>query len=208
METTVPSILAGLGIAFAVGLSASGSATASTAAAPYLVSGGNNNNNNNEQMFYAMCPIVISGVLAIYGLIVGIIASQAMNEAKDSLSIVEGGRIFAAGLTVGWSCVASGDGLASFLSNYWYNSGGCSDEGNTIRCTKVVDPKEEALLVDPKEKAPLIDRSSNNNYQRHSTKRRLVGDAPIMNLRFIMSLVFLEAIGLYGLIVALIILSS
>jgi F0F1-type ATP synthase membrane subunit c/vacuolar-type H+-ATPase subunit K len=29
-----------------------------------------------------------------------------------------------------------------------------------------------------------------------------------MNLRFIMSLVFLEAIGLYGLIVALIILSS
>jgi F0F1-type ATP synthase membrane subunit c/vacuolar-type H+-ATPase subunit K len=204
METTVPSILAGLGIAFAVGMSASGSATASTFAVLYLYSGGDSN--DKEQMYYAMCPIVISGVLAIYGLIVGIIAGQAMNEAKESLSIGEGGRIFAAGLAVGLSCLASGDGLASILANYWYSNGGCGDEGNTIRCSKVDDPKEEALLGDPKEKAPLIDCSRNN--QRHAMKRRLVGDAPKMNLRFIMSLVFLEAIGLYGLIVALIILSS
>jgi F0F1-type ATP synthase membrane subunit c/vacuolar-type H+-ATPase subunit K len=195
METTVPSILAGLGIAFAVGMSASGSVTASTFAVLYLYSGGDSN--NREQMFYAMCPIVISGVLAIYGLIVGIIAGQAMNEAKESLSIGEGGRIFAAGLAVGLSCLASGDGLASILSNYWYSNGGCGDEGSTIRYSKVVDPKEEALLLD-----------RNNDNQRHATKRHLVGDAPKMTLRFLMSLVFLEAIGLYGLIVALIILSS
>jgi ATP synthase subunit C len=131
MESAVPSILAGLGIAFAVGMSASGSATATTAAARYFVS--RSYHKNKEQMILATCPIVVAGVLAIYGMIIGVMIGQGMNdkakEGSDSLTILDGGRFLAAGLSVGSACQSSGNVMYGYLTAYWFGD----DESNLCR---------------------------------------------------------------------------
>jgi F0F1-type ATP synthase membrane subunit c/vacuolar-type H+-ATPase subunit K len=211
MESTVPSILAGLGVAFAVGLSASGTANATQAAALYFVS--RKYHKNTEQMILATAPIVIAGVLAIYGMIIGVMISQEMNDtAKEgavSLTILDGGRFLAAGLSVGLACQSSGNGLYVFLMTYWYSD----DEANRS-CCRDGAKREEAQPVEQKEPLLLerVDNDNRRSHQQHNTlpKRHLLllGAAPELNVRFVLSLVFMEAIGLYGLIVALVVLGS
>lgn len=165
----MPSLFGALGIALAVGLSASGSASASAIAGQYLCKC------NNDSKLAGGAPIVISGVLAIYGLIIGVILANNMNGSADGLTIVEGGRFLAAGLTVGLSCLASGNNLAMFLINYWYS------EDNNVQ-----EGEEQKSLLTGKTKI-------------------LRGPSPKLDVKFLMTLCFVEAIGLYGLIAALIV---
>lgn len=59
-----------------------------------------------HKVFKGMIPIVMSGVLGIYGLLGGFVLSKKV--LQDPKVMENGARYLAAGLTLGLSCVASG----------------------------------------------------------------------------------------------------
>ena len=117
-------------------------------------------------------PIVQSGVLAIYGIVISVLLSSKMQQ-EDSAA---GYRNFSAGLSVGLACLASGLGMAGFIED------------------SIVAQQQQASTAHGADEGlhePLVRDNS----------PRFVLEKP--SPRFIMCLIFLEAIGLYGLIVAL-----
>ena len=169
---TTPYLLTGLGAAFAVSLSGLGSASASTMAASYAMA---------CKGLMSHVPIIISGVLGIYGLIIGAILAGVLT-GNGEIEIKQGCANLAAGLAVGLSCYASGMGLFSFLANSLYGD----DYMARHRQQKVSqdDGQLQALLT------------------KHDTTTPLREPYPV-TAKFVVMLVFLEALGLYGLIVAL-----
>ena len=124
----------------------------------------------------AWFPIIISGVLAICGCIISVVLSR--NIQKDDLLAKEGYQNLSAGLAVGLTCLASGMGMASFVDKYLQTGG---DSAELLLDT--ADPTSEM-------REGLVSSTRPN--------RRLV-----VSWGLLMVLVFIEAIGLYGLIVAL-----
>lgn len=173
--TIDPQLLTGLGAAMSIFLAAAGSAIATSHAGIYAVRG------NDKGLLVAFSPIVIAGVLAIYGIIVSVLL---VGKFKDDMTEVEGYRNLSAGLSVGLACCASGLGLASFMKQI--------NEHSTV----VVGQGTSNTNTSP-ETAPLMGRNNNNNGDSNNK---------VYTINFIsllLCLVFLEAIGLYGLIVAL-----
>lgn len=158
-----PELMTGLGAAAAMFFSALGSALASLQGGKYAM---------RSTGVLSFVPIVISGVLAIYGIIVAVLLSGKMGGGESA----DGYRNFSAGLSVGLACLASGLGMAGFLED--------SLSGNTATVSNVAD--------DDVIRAPLVRNNTNN--------ARMIEQPSI---RFLMCLCFIEAIGLYGLIVAL-----
>ena len=155
--------MTGLGAALSIFLSASGAASGSAASGTFALQ-------SSSTGFASFIPIVISGVLAIYGAIVGVILSHRMFDEK--LDASDGYRHLCSGLAVGLACLVSGSGIATFVSqNTWVVPQKRSDQ-------------EEALLSSKALPSPVMGA-------KFTIKMGLV-------------LVFLEAIGLYGLIVSLI----
>ena len=155
--------MTGLGAALSIFLSASGAASGSAASGTFALQ-------SSSTGFVSFIPIVISGVLAIYGAIVGVILSHRMFDEK--LDASDGYRHLCSGLAVGLACLVSGSGIATFVSqNTWVVPQKRSDQ-------------EEALLSSKALPSPVMGA-------KFTIKMGLV-------------LVFLEAIGLYGLIVGLI----
>jgi V-type H+-transporting ATPase proteolipid subunit len=158
-----PQLMTGLGAALSIFLSASGAASGSAASGTFALQ-------SSSTGFVSFIPIVISGVLAIYGAIVGVILSHRMFDEK--LDASDGYRHLCSGLAVGLACLVSGSGIATFVSqNTWVVPQKRSDQ-------------EEALLSSKALPSPVMGA-------KFTIKMGLV-------------LVFLEAIGLYGLIVGLI----
>ena len=158
-----PQIMTGLGAALSIFLSASGAASGSAASGTFALQ-------SSSTGFASFIPIVISGVLAIYGAIVGVILSYRMFDEK--LDSSDGYRHLCSGLAVGLACLASGYGIATFVSQ------------NTWMVPQKRSGQEEALLSSKALPSPVMGA-------KFTIKMGLV-------------LVFLEAIGLYGLIVGLI----
>jgi len=126
----------------------------------------------------SFAPIMSSGVLAIYGIIVSVLLSEKIQA--DTLDAAGGYRNFSAGLSVGLASLASGMGLAGFFED--------SLPANTT--LQVADSTSEI-------QEPFI---------RGSGGQRSVVEKP--SPRFLMCMIFLEAIGLYGLIVALVLIGK
>ena len=157
-----PQLLTGLGAVLSIFFSAVGTSLASIPAGLFLV--------KSQNGIAPFAPIVIAGVLAIYGTILAIILCGKMNNMD--LSEVDGCRHFTAGLAVGLACLASGYGMAEFLKK------------------NLVGTKEDQQSSDiPEHEQELLVRTRSG-----PTKP---------TIKFLMVLVFLEAIGLYGLIVGL-----
>ena len=160
-----PQLMTGLGAALSIFLSASGASLASIPASAYAV-----HPKATSNVFFAFAPIVISGVLAIYGAIIAVLLAHQMGSTSAStMTETDGYRHFASGLTVGLGCLASGMGLAGFL------------KANLTTDTSPTSGDEREPLMAP----------------------RMGGSPMIPTIRFLMVLTFLEAIGLYSLIVAL-----
>jgi len=157
-----PLFLSAVGCAASMFLSAAGSAYASSHSSVYAMRG------SGMQGFV---PIVISGVLAIYGIIVSIVMASSFS---DSMTQLEGYRNLAAGLSVGFACLASGFGMGTFIK-----------ELNLHHA-----PPSSSLSANGSESEPLIRQE-----RSHAT--------PVNFIYLCMCMTFLEAIGLYGLIVAL-----
>jgi len=165
-----PELMTGLGAAASIFFCSFGSALASVQSAKYAM-------RSTQGYFLSFAPIVISGVLAIYGIIVAVLLGGRIQDADTT----GGYKYFSAGLAVGLACLASGMGMAGFL------------EDSLLPCTSSSWTQVGTSTSDIQE--PLVPRNS------RSTTQMSVQQAPV---RFLMCLVFLEAIGLYGLIVALI----
>jgi V-type H+-transporting ATPase 16kDa proteolipid subunit len=168
---SAPEILTALGAAASVFLCSAGSALASIPAGVYAV---------KSTGYTSFAPIVISGVLAIYGLIVALLLSSKLGDAMDAGS---GYKNITAGLCVGLACLSSGIGIGRFLDK------SLKDAEYVV---PVVSTATNSVTV------PLME----GNADAASPKTVLA--AP--SIRFLMVLTYLEAIGLYGLIVALVLL--
>jgi ATP synthase proteolipid subunit len=177
--TPDPHLLTGLGAALAIALSCLGSATASSVAATYAM---------RTKGYMSHVPIVVAGVLGIYGII---IAALLVFKLEQSLDVVQGYRYLSAGLAVGLSCLASGGGMSNFLldSLYGYNSSGTRNFMGLSR-----RGAEEPLL----EQGPSSGTSPSMMIQTPQP----------VTLKFFLMLTFLEALGLYGLIVALLLIGK
>lgn len=98
-------LLTGLGAAASIFFCSAGAAVASAPAGVFAL---------RSSTIRAFIPIVISGVLAIYGIIVAVIlAVNLMNNHVMTES--DGYKHLAAGLAVGLACLASGFGIVSFV---------------------------------------------------------------------------------------------
>ena len=161
MSLASPQLLTGLGSAASIFFAATGSAIASAEGGIYAL---------RKKGPQAFVPIIISGVLAIYGIIISILLVGKLEGPKE-LTTVDGYRNLSAGLSVGLACLASGLGIARFLNHLNKAAAGSDEPAET--------PESE----------PLLARSGRPHKENF--------------IYLCMSLCFLEAIGLYGLIVGL-----
>ena len=178
---TNPELLTGLGAALAVFLASAGSSIASVPAGLFAMRAAHH---HGVRSFF---PIIIAGVLAIYGMIVAVILCLQLTNKSDSehpqqLTEADGYKNLSAGLAVGLACFVSGTGMANFVS--------MAGETTTTTIGRQRTDQTEPLL------GAIATAASNTQCGPPSPP------APTMN--FLMVLVFLEAIGLYGLVVALI----
>lgn len=155
-----PKLMTGLGAALSVFLASAGASLGTAPAGTFAL--------RSNAGIRSFCPIMISGVLAIYGTILAVILSHKIN---DDLDTTAGYKNFTAGLATGLACLASGHGLGSFISANLTGDELAAPEG-----------QQQSLLA--------------------GTPRR-VSAPPVPTVKFLLVLVFLEAIGLYGLIVGL-----
>ena len=123
--------------------------------------------------------VIISGVLAIYGIIVAAIIVNRLNNGAE-LTMVEGYMHMSAGLCVGLACLASGGALAGFVDRHMSTS------------IKLEAPARLRADAENEQTTPLLGTSSHQEPLWFETSSN-----------FLMVLVFIEAIGLYGLIAAL-----
>lgn len=121
----------------------------------------------------AFIPVVQAGVIALYGLLVSYLLLKKFN---DDLTIVEGVKCLSAGLSVGLASLASGWGMSVLLRQVGTNS------------TRNEAPAADGGTV-LNENTPLIATSA-------------LGDKEHLR-KIILSMIFLELIAFYGLIVAL-----
>jgi V-type H+-transporting ATPase proteolipid subunit len=154
-----PKLMTGLGAVLSLFLASTGAALGTVPAGTFAL-----RSNAGFRSFY---PIMIAGVLAIYGTILAVILS---NKINDDLDTTAGYKNFTAGLATGLACFASGNGLGGFIIT--------NLEGNEVTPTE----GQQSLLAG---------------------SQRRVSSPPVPTIKFLMVLVFLEAIGLYGLIVGL-----
>mmetsp|Transcript_33318 Transcript_33318/g.98265 ORF Transcript_33318/g.98265 Transcript_33318/m.98265 type:complete len:193 (-) Transcript_33318:191-769(-) len=140
--------------------------------------------------------IIISGVLAIYGLIVGVLLVQKF-EGVEPISDSEGCRYLAAGLLVGFACLCSGIGMGLFLQPPRHHgplppfpppppataSNGGGDGEESAGNGGITEPLLFMMRSPPPPPPVPIDGKG--------------------FVTMVLVFIFLEAIGLYGLIVAL-----
>ena len=168
-----PTLMTALGAVVALSLSTMGAAVASATSAAYAMS--------SREGVKSFVPIIISGVLGIYGLIVAVILSNQMHGGTTELTSTDGYRNFTAGLAVGFPCLASGSGISSFMTFLRY-------PGTTMNSGEL----KQAIFHNQQGEPLLMDSTSD-----------LKTNVSSMTVKAMMMLCFLEALGLYGLIAAL-----
>jgi len=149
--------------------------------------------NNPKGVIKNIVPVVMAGVLGIYGLIVAVILTQSitapMADGTTQYSLYNGYAHLAAGLCCGLSCLASG-GTIGMIGETGVKSYGLKATGG-----------KRAWVEDTGNSSSSGDAgfSSSNNTEAQNAEganRLFVG--------LLIMLIFSEALALYGLIVALI----
>lgn len=165
-----PHLYTGIGAATALFLTAAGAGCASVPAGLFALKA------KGSTPVSPFIPIVQGGVLAIYGVIIGVILALQME--KESLTEAQGYQNLAAGLSVGLSCLAAGLGMGRFIDRYM--------EESSVKVDDTQSPTTPNDSVSAS--SPLIAGPS---------------DGLVITKGMIMVMIFMESIGLYGLIVAL-----
>ena len=183
-----PNLLTGLGCALSIFLSAAGSAIATAHAGTYAMRGPD---------YKSFVPIVQAGVLALYGIIISVILvgkfqeSQGVDGSDSSpISQTDGYRYLCAGLSVGLAVLASGWGMAKFLHQL-------NTENGTSPVAPTTSTSEDAASSSQTE--PLL-----GNRSQASAEGKLDVYGRESFIKTVLAMIFLESIGLYGLIVAVV----
>ena len=133
-------------------------------------------------------PIVMAGVLGIYGLIVAVIIADGIGEPNDegynTYSLFNGYTHLAAGLCCGLSCLAAGGTIGSIGYAGTLNYGSKASQGM------------RGWMSHSRGNTGGEDVSADSGKYQEDANKIYVG--------FLIMLIFSEAIALYGLIVALI----
>jgi V-type H+-transporting ATPase proteolipid subunit len=171
-----PQLLTAIGAVCAIFFACAGASSASSLAGVYAI---------QTKGWRSMVPIVISGVLGIYGTIIAVILAGKLQQQQqgDELTTAQGYQNLCAGLAVGLTCFTSGQGMSGFLGMCIYGPmklGRSNDFGNG---------EGEGLLI------------------QTAGRHRLAEPAPV-TVKFMMVLTFLEALGLYGLIAGLLLVGN
>jgi len=138
-------------------------------------------------------PVVMAGVLGIYGMIVAVIITQDISEpradATTKYSIYNGWAHFAAGLCCGCSCLAAG-GTIGMIGNTGVQTFGLKASGGKRAWSSGEGANRNETEVG----------ESSGSGDAVSTE-----EAGKLYVGMLIMLIFSEALGLYGLIVALIV---
>ncbi len=215
MAFITPELLTCVGIACAIGMSSQGSANASSQSGSYMARYIASQTPSSTNVVKPFIPIIISGVLAIYGFIVALLLCFKFASFESTPpDIGTGYKYLAAGLSVGSSCLWSGSGLSDFLRDYIYlyspnpyvnksssTGAAAARAGNNGNETDsvTVNSNTDSLVE------PLLFGSSD---QRKNAVVESMKAFPESNIHFCFTLVYLEAIGLYGLIVAIVLIMA
>ena len=171
MTSSTPHLYTGLGAAAALFLTAVGAGCASVPGGIFALKA------KERSPALPFVPVVQGGVLAVYGVIIGVILALQMENNK-AMTEIQGYKNLAAGVCVGCSCLAAGLGMARFIDRVMMESSPPSTR-----------PLTEAT---PSAQQPLIPSTT------ATSSNPLVIDS-----KMIMVMIFFESIGLYGLVVAL-----
>eukprot|EP00546_Thalassionema_frauenfeldii_P013499 CAMPEP_0178913532 /NCGR_PEP_ID=MMETSP0786-20121207/10896_1 /TAXON_ID=186022 /ORGANISM="Thalassionema frauenfeldii, Strain CCMP 1798" /LENGTH=205 /DNA_ID=CAMNT_0020586287 /DNA_START=45 /DNA_END=662 /DNA_ORIENTATION=+ len=141
--------------------------------------------NYSKGVIKNIVPIVMAGVLGIYGLIVAVIITQSIStpssDGSTSYSVFNGWSHLAAGLCCGLSCLAAGGTIGVI------GDSGVRNFGLKATCGKRFwDGESEGMEGDAAQEAKSVE------------------DANRLYVGLLIMLIFSEALALYGLIVALI----
>eukprot|EP00542_Grammatophora_oceanica_P018359 CAMPEP_0194028320 /NCGR_PEP_ID=MMETSP0009_2-20130614/2321_1 /TAXON_ID=210454 /ORGANISM="Grammatophora oceanica, Strain CCMP 410" /LENGTH=209 /DNA_ID=CAMNT_0038667673 /DNA_START=53 /DNA_END=682 /DNA_ORIENTATION=+ len=180
-----------MGVAAAVCLSNWGSAWGTWKSGVSLVHTGIR---HPKSIMKNVIPIVMAGVIGIYGLIVGVILGQSIQKPNGNreniYSIYTGMAHLAAGLCAGISGLVAG-GCIGIVGDYGVRSVGYRASAVTIIATS--SPEAEGYSTIPEGEDTAGDDVSGSDDQN----KLFVG--------MLIMLIFSEALALYGLITALIV---
>mmetsp|Transcript_21170 Transcript_21170/g.31583 ORF Transcript_21170/g.31583 Transcript_21170/m.31583 type:complete len:220 (-) Transcript_21170:541-1200(-) len=184
-----------LGVASAAVLSNWGSAWGTWKAGVSLVHTGIR---HPESVMKNVIPIVMAGVIGIYGLIVAVILSEAINKPEDSTrvntySIYTAMAHLCAGLCCGISGLAAG-GCIGIVGDYGVRSVGYRASNITL-FPSLGDAKKQS---EGYSQIPDSEHHADGDVSGSDDQNKLFVGMLIM-------LIFSEALALYGLIVALIV---
>lgn len=178
-----------IGAASAIFLASAGSAYASAHSGRFALKA------HRNLGLKSLVFIVISGVLAIYGLIIGVLLVRKF-EGDEPISDSEGCRYLAAGLLVGFACLSSGIGMGIFLQPPRHHGPLPPSFPPPPALTATTGNGEEDATDNGGINEPLL-----------SVMRSPPPPPPPIDAKgfvtMILVFIFLEAIGLYGLVAAL-----
>eukprot|EP00538_Stauroneis_constricta_P004991 CAMPEP_0119546242 /NCGR_PEP_ID=MMETSP1352-20130426/745_1 /TAXON_ID=265584 /ORGANISM="Stauroneis constricta, Strain CCMP1120" /LENGTH=239 /DNA_ID=CAMNT_0007590923 /DNA_START=82 /DNA_END=801 /DNA_ORIENTATION=+ len=215
-----PVLLTGFGIYMALYLSISGSSSASARSGWYAVAGikyHNESSSNKASSFPSKfkyyIPIIISGVLGIYGLIVATLLVGKISDSEHEITTKEGIRYMFAGLAVGGCCNASGFAISDFVGNLMYNAAEATAPKPTTKDGDVKNDETTTAAATDDSGRYHEDESSfasmgrallqGRSNKKDTTSRGVAVVSQEPSIAMLVSLVFMEALGLYGLVVAL-----
>merc|ERR1712157_467107 len=142
-----------------------------------------------EGVMKNIIPIVMAGVIGIYGLIVGVILAQAIDEPESNNRM----NVYSTYTAVSHLCAGLCCGLSGLAA------GGCigiiGDYG--IRCVGYRVAKVNMFEYTPPQEQPQNPNTQQEEYEKDDQNKLFVS--------MLIMLIFSEALALYGLIVALIV---
>jgi F0F1-type ATP synthase membrane subunit c/vacuolar-type H+-ATPase subunit K len=214
MAVITPELITSLGIVCAIGCSSCGSCTATFISGTYLSRYSPTLSKKNKKFDWLkpFIPIVISGVLAIYGFIIALLLCfQFPSITGTDTDLATSYKYLTAGLSVGLTCLYSGGSMSNFLQDFinvhsqpLMNNCTITNSSTGI-AVSACDANDSSTTVRPDSMTdPLLPSAlrcaGNKGVPRPATDNSL----PEPTIQFFMVLVFIEAIGLYGFIIALV----
>jgi len=191
-----PQLATGLGCCAAIFLCCTGTAIASSHAGIYAL---RRRGGGKGLKMLDFVPMMQAGVLSLYGTVIGILLCRRRDDvaaAGGSAATATGHKNLSAGLVVGLACWTSGYGMASFLRQV--NEEERGQEG--IGATGVEETPSPPSTPTEEQRQPLLKDTKAATAPACDTRNK--------NKKLILAMIFLEAVGLYGFVMALFLIYS
>mmetsp|Transcript_4036 Transcript_4036/g.10203 ORF Transcript_4036/g.10203 Transcript_4036/m.10203 type:complete len:205 (-) Transcript_4036:401-1015(-) len=195
-------LMAGLGAALALLLSTAGSAYGTVYAGALAVQQTAATGTYRERML-GFAPVIISGVVSIYGLIMAVIIAARITGSEENLSREAGDRLFCAGLIVGSTALVAGAAIGRLAAKLLDGHAVLALSGRTAKLVNEGTTGASAAGVSDTADLTLLDHEGGATGTASSVRASIAG--PIVTVPVILVSIFIEALALYGLVAGLLI---